>query len=160
MTTNADSNGCEIEGPLVFQCLKCNSIVGDSYSLLGAREELQVLILSSSSNIARSAEVFTSYEGYDVGSTYFIFTCVRCDSKLGKYYITTSKDLDTVRERFTFHIDSISSYQLGKSQHGKLPEPTVVATEKNETTVNSSKGCEIKSTEEQFTQVFFSFYVW
>ncbi len=43
---------------------------------------------------------------------------------IGRYYLTTSKDLDSFREMFTFDIKSISSYELGKSPLGNLPEPS------------------------------------
>ena len=83
---------------------------------------MKSVTLSASSNIARSADVFTSKEGRDVGSTFFSFTCLRCDSVLGNYYLTTSKDLDDIREKFTFSINSIKAYQLGNAQFGKIPD--------------------------------------
>ena len=130
MSSDDQNEVAEVEGPLVFQCAKCDMIIGDSFSYLCAREDLQTLTLTSSSNIARSAEVFTSYEGGDVGSTYFVFTCTRCEQKIGKYYITTSKGLDEIREKFTFSLDAISSYSLGKSRFGVLPE--ILTSEKSE----------------------------
>ena len=39
--------------------------------------------------------------------------------------MTTSKDLDEIRERFTFSMSSIKAYQLGMAQHGKIPEPSL-----------------------------------
>jgi hypothetical protein len=112
----------EIQNPLVFQCSKCRIIIGDSYSFQCSHEEMKTITLTAASNIQRSADVLTSKYGADVGSTYFTFSCSECDSDLGKYYLTTSSDLDELRERFTFHVDNISSYELGKSQHGSMPE--------------------------------------
>lgn len=111
----------EVKGPLVFSCAKCRTLIGDSYSFLTSSEESRTITLASSSNIQRSADVYTSKSGGDIGSTYFNFTCLNCQTPLGRYYLTTSKDLDEQREKFTFSVDAITSYELGKAQHGKMP---------------------------------------
>jgi hypothetical protein len=41
------SNLClEVDAPLVFQCITCRAIVGDSFSWVNADEELQIITLS------------------------------------------------------------------------------------------------------------------
>ena len=117
-----DDDTEEIKGPLVFSCAKCRTIVGDSLAFLTSSEEMRTITLTASSNIRRSPDVYTSKTGHDVGSTYFQFTCSNCQHLLGNYYLTTAKDLDNLREQFTFTVDSISSYQLGKAQHGGIPK--------------------------------------
>lgn len=109
----------EVSGPLVFSCCKCKTIVGDSFSFLSSNKETNCITLSSSSNIQRTSELYTSYESLDEGSTYFCFMCGNCQQLLGRYYVTTSIDLDHIREKFTFNIENITSYELGKSQHGR-----------------------------------------
>jgi len=113
----------EVKGPLVFSCANCRTLIGDTYSFLTSNEENRTITLASASNIQRSADVYTSKSGDDVGSTYFNFTCLSCQTLLGRYYLTTSKDMDVQREKFTFSVDAITSYELGKAQHGKMPEP-------------------------------------
>mmetsp|Transcript_19517 Transcript_19517/g.36375 ORF Transcript_19517/g.36375 Transcript_19517/m.36375 type:complete len:213 (+) Transcript_19517:147-785(+) len=110
----------EVSSPLVFQCLKCNLIVGDSYSFHCANPEQHTISLSAASNIKRVSELFTSFSGSDIGSTYVNFTCSGCQSPLGKYYVTTSSDLDDLREVFTFDANCVASYELGTARHGKL----------------------------------------
>ena len=44
VTSQGDDN--DTEYPLVFQCTKCNSILGDSLSWLCANEDLRTLTLS------------------------------------------------------------------------------------------------------------------
>jgi hypothetical protein len=122
-----EESDVQVSGPLVFSCLKCRSIVGDTFSLMSSNEEAKTITLSAASNIQRTNEIFTSYESLDEGSTYFEVLCRSCQQALGRYYVTTSKDLDHVREKFTFSIDSITSYELGKAQHGKIPDVTVVS---------------------------------
>lgn len=125
MSTLQEDNDEEttISSPLVFYCSKCRTLVGDSFSYLSSDAELKVITLSATSNIQRSADVYTSKSGADVGSTYFSFACVSCQTSLGRYYLTTSKDLDYLREKFSFNVDAISSYTLGNAQHGKIPDP-------------------------------------
>ena len=106
--------------------------MGDSFSFLTSDEKAQTITLTASSNIQRSADVYTSKSGSDVGSTYFNFTCSNCQAQLGRYYLTTSKDLDELREKFTFNVNNIQSYELGKAQHGKMPDP--ITDEEAETT--------------------------
>ena len=67
-----------ITSHLVFQCIKCNIIVGDSTSFQTSNEDLQVIILSGASNIQKGTDVFTSKSGIDIGSTYFSFNCKGC----------------------------------------------------------------------------------
>jgi len=123
MTTVDESDEIGITNPLVFQCASCKLIVGDSYGMHSSNESRRTITLTCASNIRRSHDIFTSKAGDDVGSTYFSFTCSGCDGPLGNYYLTTSKDLDDIRERFTFSIDNVTSYELGKAEHGKMPEP-------------------------------------
>jgi hypothetical protein len=108
----------EAVNPCVFQCIKCRVVVGDSYCLQAASKEYNVITLTAASNVKRSQDVFTSKNGFDVGSTYFAFTCSTCSTLLGKYYLTTSMELDDWRQKFTFNCDLVSSYELGKAQHG------------------------------------------
>jgi kinetochore protein Mis18 len=108
---------------LVFQCAGCKLIVGDSYCMHSTNEAMKSITLTAASNIRRSHDIYTSKTGLDVGSTYFSFTCSGCDGALGNYYLTTSKELDDIRERFTFFIDKVTSYELGKAEHGKMPDP-------------------------------------
>ena len=79
---------------------------------------MRTITLTAASNIQRSADVYTSKEGLDVGSTYFRFTCAMCQNPLGLYYLTTSKDLDDLREKFSFNYESVTLYEIGKAQHG------------------------------------------
>ena len=69
--------------------------------------------------------VYFSTCSHDIGSTYFNFVCAHCHTIIGRYYLTTSSDLDSLREKFSFLIDEISSYELGKSQLGKIPDVAV-----------------------------------
>ena len=132
-----------IKNALVFSCAKCKTILGDSYSFVSSNEEMKTITLASASNIQRTAELYTSYSTHDEGSTYFCFSCTDCSNLLGRYYVTTSRDLDDLREKFTFGIDSITSYELGTSQHGKLPDATEQTNSNNNTKEQSETEYEL-----------------
>ena len=110
----AKSSEDEISSPLVFSCANCRLIVGDSYSYLLSNEELKTITLTGASDVSRSADIYTSKSGADVGATYFKFSCMGCESSLGRFYLTTSQDMDAMREKFTFLVSTIKSYELGK----------------------------------------------
>jgi Yippee zinc-binding/DNA-binding /Mis18, centromere assembly len=122
---------------------------------------MNTMTLTAASNIQRSADVYTSKAGPDVGSTYFRFTCAECQNGLGRYYLTTSADLDSLREKFTFTVESITSYELGKSQHGKiqdlvLDEPSISTVEVRDIVNNGEEsGTELtlKSLNEEMLKV-------
>jgi hypothetical protein len=125
---------------------------------MSSNEEAKTITLSAASNIQRTNEVFTSYESLDEGSTYFEVLCRSCQQALGRYYVTTSKDLDHVREKFTFSIDAITSYELGKAQHGKIPEVTVVSFPVAEE-VAAEDSNPIETVQEDVTKVNFMAFV-
>jgi hypothetical protein len=121
--SDGEQETAEISAPLVFSCATCRTIVGDSFSILKINENLGSITLNSASNIRRSTNVFTSKDGPDIGSTYMQFFCNKCDAAIGRYYLTTSPHIDFLRGKFSFIVNEITSYELGKSQIGKaLPE--------------------------------------
>lgn len=120
--TDTSTSVVEVTAPLVFSCSTCKTIVGDSYAFTCSNENTKSITLSAASNIQRSAVVHTSKFGYDIGSTYFSFSCINCKTTFGKYYITTSRDLDELREKFTFSCEFLSTYELGKSKFGKIDQ--------------------------------------
>lgn len=75
-TINENDN---LISPLVFQCLKCRNIVGDSFSFSSSNNERQTISLHTATNIKRIHEFHTSKNGYDIGSTYIIFVCQICE---------------------------------------------------------------------------------
>jgi Yippee zinc-binding/DNA-binding /Mis18, centromere assembly len=112
---------------------------------------MRTITLTAASNIQRSADVYTSKEGLDVGSTYFRFTCAMCQNPLGLYYLTTSKDLDELREKFSFSYESVTLYEIGKAQHGvdnpvpfNASDPLGTAEDGDESSSSHSNGLNLK----------------
>ena len=65
--------------PLVFLCVKCKNIVGDSLAMVHSDQQHQQITLSGVSNIKWSSSVSTAKSGHDVGNTYFTFSCSQCE---------------------------------------------------------------------------------
>jgi hypothetical protein len=109
-----------INDPLIFSCKKCHRIVGDSLSLVGTHEALKTITLSAASNIIRTEDLITVKQlaSVDKGSAYVLLNCSTCQKTIGKYYLTTPKALDELRENFTFSVTEIDSYELGKAEYG------------------------------------------
>ncbi len=79
------------------------------------------------STVKRSqTTVMTSKTGHDAGCTYVNIFCVGCDETIGKYYITTSRVVDRLRDKFSLFIDKVSVYQVGSANMGSYPEPEVL----------------------------------
>ncbi|XP_022082563.1 uncharacterized protein LOC110974910 isoform X3 [Acanthaster planci] len=55
-------------------------------------------------------------EGIDLGSTYIHLLCKQCNEVVGRIYKTTSRQLDSLRDLYTFSAHQISSYQIGSGQ--------------------------------------------
>ncbi|XP_014665855.1 PREDICTED: protein Mis18-alpha-like [Priapulus caudatus] len=99
---------------IVFQCAKCNVIIGDSTSWAFANKSLSGVVLhATTQNVTETQMVRTSDEDVDFGSTYTLLQCNNCKTTIGRVYKTTPKKLDEVRDLFMFSVPMISSYHLG-----------------------------------------------
>ena len=127
----------DITAPLVFQCQQCKVIVGDSMSFSYSTEKLNSISLEKACNVTHANFIITAKEGHDVGCSYVKFFCNNCDNELGKFYCTTSSEYDPLRDKFTFSIDKITSYELGKNQLGKVPDKDSLKND-SQSTVDSS----------------------
>jgi hypothetical protein len=68
-----------LPAPLVFQCGKCRSIIGDSFSFSSSNQQNQTITLATASNIKKDPEFHTSTTGYDILSSYVMFHCEHCE---------------------------------------------------------------------------------
>ncbi|CAH1799078.1 unnamed protein product [Owenia fusiformis] len=102
------------EATMVFQCSKCNTIVGDSTAWLSCNTEMGSVTLNKVTESVESMSVLaTSTKGGDLGSTYVGLRCKHCKENLGRIYKTTPRNLDDIRDHFTLSIPKINSYQVG-----------------------------------------------
>ncbi|CAG8601895.1 1544_t:CDS:2 [Funneliformis caledonium] len=104
----------EITGPLVFQCLKCRLIVGDSFAFVTADRELNSVVLyAKPHNLRLGTDLLWSREGIDVGSTFNLIYCIDCNSTIGKVWRTTPRKFDYIRDLYSLNLDRVMIYQLG-----------------------------------------------
>lgn len=97
----------------VFQCATCNSILGDSTSSIIEEDELKIMTLRSVCNVTKDTKPCTSTHERDYGSTFQELICIGCQSSIGKFYVTTPRHLDNIRDYYSLCRSSINIYEIG-----------------------------------------------
>lgn len=118
-SSNAGADGTPTT-PIVFSCGRCRTVIGDSLNLVCTNGDLRIVTLAGANNILKVDNLITSKEPLDRGSTFFPLQCAECKGLLGKYYLTTPRAFDDLRERFSLLADQISTYILGEIQTGEI----------------------------------------
>jgi hypothetical protein len=110
-------NAEEINGPVVFSCQKCKTILVDSFSMTGTNEDLRTVTFSSTSpnKVSKSEVLRTSSTGADAGSSFYDILCQECNTLVGKVYLATPNSLDSLRGQYTLLVDCLISYELGRT---------------------------------------------
>lgn len=107
----------------ILQCKSCRTIIGDTSSVLGFNRETSLITLHSkclakmyrisytviekSDNIIMDEDLVTSKGEFDYGSTFNNLHCKNCNEWLGRTYRTTTPELDNIRGRFSFNLNSL-----------------------------------------------------
>jgi hypothetical protein len=115
----------------VYQCRKCLTIIGDSISLVDRNEELDIVSLSGISNVKHSTNSCTSRAGYDKGSTFSLLNCSKCDTMIGRCYVTTPRKLDRLRDCYSLLSETVLEYELGQVQQGEPVEKIEAVSEES-----------------------------
>ncbi|RKP16528.1 hypothetical protein ROZALSC1DRAFT_25173, partial [Rozella allomycis CSF55] len=76
--------------PIVFQCLKCKTIVSDSISWNGIDMNLMLMSVKSITPFARKSDKTKSDSSKN---KYMDVECGNCGVGIGKYYIETEPDM-------------------------------------------------------------------
>lgn len=102
------------QNPLVFQCSKCMTIIGDSLSWQFSSEAQQMICLSRvTESISIDRDVHLSQTSTQQMSTYSKLFCRGCWSCIGRMYHSTSLDFDPFRGLYTLDVKRISCYKTG-----------------------------------------------
>jgi len=102
---------------VVFQCLGCAAVLGDSSAFACSHAGLRTISLRAASHVrVLDDEPETSKEGVDAGSTFFAVKCSGCDAQVGKVYLTTPRALDLMRDAFSLDSDRLKNYVLGEHE--------------------------------------------
>jgi len=130
----------EKEPIVIFQCLSCNKIIGDSTVLIEANQDMQTVTVSGTFiEVKRRKHAFFTFSfraggqnlvvdmeasirteddrnSVMVGSTYRDLKCKGCSTVLGRSYFTTPSSRDYVRDAYTLDCRNISSYKVGSCE--------------------------------------------
>ncbi|WFD30784.1 hypothetical protein MSPP1_001808 [Malassezia sp. CBS 17886] len=121
-STAAPESGASPLSPpaLAFQCVGCRSIVGDSFSWATAQRRLSLIVLHEATDrVEVRPPLVVSADGEPcAGSTYVRLHCAQCGRSLGRMYRSTPRDLDELRDAFSFFVDAVTVYQLGSTSAG------------------------------------------
>uniref|UniRef100_A0A7S3JQU0 Mis18 domain-containing protein n=1 Tax=Aureoumbra lagunensis TaxID=44058 RepID=A0A7S3JQU0_9STRA len=101
--------------PLVFQCIECKTIIGDSLSLVVTDEDLQAVVVDYVRDVVDMANEIQTADstGRNSGTTFKELTCSSCEARLGRFYVSVPRTLSALRDRYAIDIEAISSYELG-----------------------------------------------
>lgn len=102
-------------GPLVFQCIGCRTILGDSLRITTSVESLNSIALDVCANLTRSTLTLTSSVGADRGAIYHMLHCAHCDAVVGKAYVSTPPHLAVLERIVTLDISALQSYPFGQA---------------------------------------------
>ena len=76
---------------------------------------------------------------------------------MGLDYLTTSKDMDDVWEKFSFSYTSVTLYELGKAQHGVVnpvpfntSDPSLTAEDGEESSSSHTNGLNLKEPTDKY----------
>ncbi|KJE90073.1 hypothetical protein CAOG_01448 [Capsaspora owczarzaki ATCC 30864] len=110
---------------VVFQCSECRSILGDSCAYVTPVDDLNAITLAAvSPAVLIAKELQTSVSGVDTGCGYYTLTCAGCNASIGRMYCSTPRQFDIIRDHYTFHIDCLTSYTIGKPS--KTPQESML----------------------------------
>ncbi|KAJ2840443.1 hypothetical protein J3B02_006233, partial [Coemansia erecta] len=103
-----------INGPVVFSCSKCRTILGDTFAYAASLPEHNLFGLEAvPDSIVSSRDKKTSELG-----VYHELTCDECQAVVGKRYLTTAKGMDCMRNLYALDLGKVLTYELGKCLKG------------------------------------------
>ena len=101
-----------IDLPLVFQCGKCNIIIGDSLKCSNIQAG-SITLDSVTDNVKLGETLVRCTKGWDIGCAYLVVGCANCGEHLGKMYKVTLRQLDDIRDKYTLRVDRCQVYHCG-----------------------------------------------
>lgn len=112
-----DAEDDDNDAPVVFLCGKCNLTVGDSLSWdRGEEEENQIILNRVTANVLIGKETSLHEHGKKKSVCGIVhLSCRGCQSLLGMVYMSTPKNLDYKRYKFSLNVSDIESYVLGSA---------------------------------------------
>ncbi|KAJ1854831.1 hypothetical protein IWW56_001669 [Coemansia sp. RSA 2131] len=104
-----------INGPVIFSCAKCRTILGDTFAYVASIPERNLFALHAvPDSVACSKARKMSTARGEEDSVYYELICTECDSVVGRRYVTTVEDMDVIRNAYSLDIEKVLTYELGK----------------------------------------------
>ncbi|KAJ2814400.1 hypothetical protein IWW50_007138, partial [Coemansia erecta] len=106
-------NGADesINGPVIFSCAKCRTILGDTFAYVASIPERNLFALNAvPDSVACSKARKMSTERGEEGCVYYELLCTECDSVVGRRYVTTVEDMDVIRNAYSLDIEKVLTY--------------------------------------------------
>ncbi|KAJ2706172.1 hypothetical protein FB645_001808 [Coemansia sp. IMI 203386] len=113
-----------INNPVVFSCAKCRTILGDTFSYAASLPAYNLFGLES---VPPSVTTNPIKKTTDLG-VYHELTCNECQTPIGRQYLTTTSELDQMRNLFALDLSKLITYELGKCLRGdsqRVSQPPV-----------------------------------
>ena len=99
-----------LQQPLVFQCKKCLTIVGDSNKLFSAISAQHMIVLdekSSMVSIGTDPIVQPDSSAFDYMSTCFLLYCTTCQEVIGRSYVSGNIGMTDLIQKYIYDTDSL-----------------------------------------------------
>eukprot|EP00192_Tetraselmis_astigmatica_P012178 CAMPEP_0117694826 /NCGR_PEP_ID=MMETSP0804-20121206/27719_1 /TAXON_ID=1074897 /ORGANISM="Tetraselmis astigmatica, Strain CCMP880" /LENGTH=410 /DNA_ID=CAMNT_0005508669 /DNA_START=118 /DNA_END=1350 /DNA_ORIENTATION=- len=101
-------------GPLrVLQCVRCSSILGDTFSFVNRCQQESMVTIKCAANVREEEALVAHSSGVLAGCSYRPLACATCDARVGRRYVATPPDLDGLRSLFSFLTTACTEYCLG-----------------------------------------------
>lgn len=102
---------------VVMQCASCRTILADTMSsFLEASERAETISCSSVHNVSLTPDIGTTTSGIHAGCTYNEMCCDHCGDIVGRKFVSTTTQFDSIRGAFTFYKDKLFTHELGVTQ--------------------------------------------
>ncbi|KAJ1726502.1 hypothetical protein LPJ61_005141 [Coemansia biformis] len=116
------SSDSAINGPVVFSCAKCRTILGDTFAYAASAPERNLFALHAvPESVSCGKTRKTSTARGEAGSAYFELSCAECDAVVGRRYVTTTPDIDVMRNTYALDIEKVVTYELGRCMDSRPP---------------------------------------
>jgi hypothetical protein len=113
--------GNKVDLPVVFMCGGCRTVVTDSTFLLETDAKQQRIIFSGALNY-EFGQKETPPNGN--GETLCVLRCNHCKKEIGKWFHSTPRQMDRLRDRFCLSSNALVSYQIGNDKVSVAPVDT------------------------------------
>ncbi|KAJ2785063.1 hypothetical protein H4R18_000771 [Coemansia javaensis] len=121
-TQDGSSAAEAINGPIVFSCAKCRTILGDTFAFAAVAPERNLFALQAVPETVVCGKTRKASETRgDEGSVFYELRCAECDAAVGRRYVTAAQGMDALRNTYALDMGCVVTYELGRCMDGRPP---------------------------------------